>query len=87
MQNASETLLIQFYDVESKPHLKIMEAFRNSLLSCMDNIISVGKLVSHPENTILTVAHVGGSIMLWGCSSSGVTVDCKMDGTKYLCLR
>ena len=41
----------------------------------------------HPEHTIPTMKHGGGSIMLWGCSSAGtgklVQVDGKMDGAKY----
>ncbi|MCJ8737809.1 hypothetical protein PDJAM_G00028230 [Pangasius djambal] len=42
----------------------------------------------HPEHTIPTMKHVGGSIMLWGCFSSAgtgklVRVDGKMDGAKY----
>lgn len=42
----------------------------------------------HPENTIPTVKHGGGSIMLWGCfSASGpgklVKIEGKMDAAKY----
>nr|ACV85768.1 transposase [Acipenser fulvescens]ACV85769.1 transposase [Acipenser fulvescens] len=42
----------------------------------------------HPENTIPTVKHGGGSIMLWGCfSASGpgklVKIEGKMDAVKY----
>ena len=42
----------------------------------------------HPENTIPTVKHDGGSIMLWGCFSSVgieklVRIEGMMDGAKY----
>ena len=42
----------------------------------------------HPKNTITTVKHGGGSIMLWECFSSAGTValvriEGKMDGAKY----
>jgi hypothetical protein len=42
----------------------------------------------HPENTIRTVKHGGGSIMLWRCFSSAgtgklVRIEGMMDGAKY----
>ncbi|CDQ92007.1 unnamed protein product [Oncorhynchus mykiss] len=42
----------------------------------------------HPEHTIPTVKHDGGSIMVWACFSSAgtgkmVKIDGKMDGAKY----
>uniref|UniRef100_A0A8K9XI19 Tc1-like transposase DDE domain-containing protein n=1 Tax=Oncorhynchus mykiss TaxID=8022 RepID=A0A8K9XI19_ONCMY len=42
----------------------------------------------HPEHTITTVKHDGGSIMVWACFSSAgtgkmVKIDGKMDGAKY----
>ena len=42
----------------------------------------------HPENTIPTVNHDGGSIMLWGCFSLTGTgklfrIEGMMDGAKY----
>lgn len=43
---------------------------------------------NHPENTIPTVKHGGGNIMLWGYSSSAgtgklVKVDRKVNGAKH----
>ncbi|MBN3274862.1 TCB1 transposase, partial [Polyodon spathula] len=45
-------------------------------------------LAHHPENTIPTVKHGSGSIMLWGCFSASrpgklVKIEGKMDAAKY----
>ena len=37
----------------------------------------------HPKNTIPTVKHGGGSIMLWGVTGALVRIEGKMDGAKY----
>ena len=61
-----------------------------SFLAIKENAMSVWRKPNtshHPENTIPTVKHGGGS-MLWGCFSSAgtgklVRIEGMMDGTKY----
>jgi hypothetical protein len=59
-----------------------------SFLAIKENAMSGANSTPHPENTIPTVNHGDGSIMLWGCFSSAgteklVSIKGMMDGAKY----
>jgi len=56
-----------------------------NLLAIKEDALS-GTLLHHPKNTIPTVKHGSGSIMLWGCFSlarTGKLVEEMMDGARY----
>ena len=60
-----------------------------SFLAIKENSVWCKSNISHhAENTIPTVKHGGGSIIMWGCFSPAVTgklvrIEGMMDGAKY----
>ncbi|KAK3534972.1 hypothetical protein QTP70_001929 [Hemibagrus guttatus] len=84
----------------AKRHLKDFQAMRNKILWSDETMIELfvlnGKrhvwrkpgIAHHLANTISTVKHGGGSIMLWGCLSAAgtgrlVRIEGKMNATMY----
>ncbi|KAG2463554.1 TC1A transposase, partial [Polypterus senegalus] len=84
----------------AKRHLKDSEMVRNKILWSDETNIELFGLNSkryvwrqpgtahHLSNTVLTVKHGGGSIMLWGCFSAArigrlVAIEGKMNAAKY----